>query len=55
MLYDEKEVLSLWEKVQSEPTFSQTQTPGLTGGGSLGNGTLLNFLPVIEKCCKNLR
>lgn len=37
MLYDEKEVLSLWEKVQSEPTFSQTQTPGFTDSASLDN------------------
>ncbi|XP_068166676.1 ectopic P granules protein 5 homolog isoform X2 [Antennarius striatus] len=28
--YDEREVLSLWEKVQSEPMFLQTQTFGLT-------------------------
>lgn len=39
MLYDEREVLSLWEKVQSEPTFSQAQTPGLTDSSSLNNGT----------------
>lgn len=41
MLYDEEEVLSLWGKVQSEPTFSQAQTPGFTGSSSLDNGTLL--------------
>uniref|UniRef100_A0A3P8W6G9 Ectopic P-granules autophagy protein 5 homolog (C. elegans) n=1 Tax=Cynoglossus semilaevis TaxID=244447 RepID=A0A3P8W6G9_CYNSE len=28
--YDEKEVLSLWEKVQSEPVFLQTPNPGFT-------------------------
>lgn len=39
MLYDEREVLSLWEKVQSEPTFSQAQTPGFTDSSSLNNGT----------------
>ncbi|KAM4617086.1 ectopic P granules protein 5 homolog [Polymixia lowei] len=33
--YDEKEVLSLWEKVQSEPTFLQTQNPGFTDYSSL--------------------
>lgn len=48
MLYDEKEVLSLWEKVQSEPTFSQTQTPGFTDSASLDNGTLLKLWPGIE-------
>lgn len=39
MLYDEREVLSLWEKVQSEPTFSRAQTPGLTNSSSHNNGT----------------
>uniref|UniRef100_A0A4W6GB48 Ectopic P-granules autophagy protein 5 homolog (C. elegans) n=1 Tax=Lates calcarifer TaxID=8187 RepID=A0A4W6GB48_LATCA len=28
--YDEREVLSLWEKVQSEPTFLQAQNPSFT-------------------------
>lgn len=39
--YDESEVLSLWEKVQSEPTFLQTQNPGFTDYTSLNNGTKL--------------
>ncbi|XP_029915436.1 ectopic P granules protein 5 homolog isoform X2 [Myripristis murdjan] len=33
--YDEREVLSLWEKVQSEPTFLQTSNPNLTDCTSL--------------------
>lgn len=37
--YDEREVLSLWEKVQSEPTFLQTQSPGFTDYTSVSNGT----------------
>lgn len=39
VLYDEREVLSLWEKAQSEPTFLQTQNPGFTDNTSLNNGT----------------
>ncbi|KAG7244002.1 hypothetical protein INR49_006163 [Caranx melampygus] len=35
--YDESEVLSLWEKVQSEPPFLQTQNPGFTDYTSLNN------------------
>ncbi|XP_041855260.1 ectopic P granules protein 5 homolog [Melanotaenia boesemani] len=35
--YDEMEVLSLWEKVQSEPTFLQTQNLGFTDYTSLSN------------------
>ncbi|TMS03806.1 Ectopic P granules protein 5-like protein [Larimichthys crocea] len=35
--YDEREVLSLWEKVQSEPTFLQAQNPGFTDYTSLSN------------------
>ncbi|XP_040011126.1 ectopic P granules protein 5 homolog [Xiphias gladius] len=35
--YDEREVLSLWEKVQSEPTFLQAQNPGFTDYASLSN------------------
>ncbi|XP_022053432.2 ectopic P granules protein 5 homolog isoform X1 [Acanthochromis polyacanthus] len=35
--YDEREVLALWEKVQSEPTFLQTQNPGLADYTSLNN------------------
>uniref|UniRef100_A0A1A8FDK4 Ectopic P-granules autophagy protein 5 homolog n=3 Tax=Nothobranchius TaxID=28779 RepID=A0A1A8FDK4_9TELE len=35
--YDEKEVLSLWQKVQSEPTFLQPPSPGLTDYTSLNN------------------
>ncbi|CAB1426368.1 unnamed protein product [Pleuronectes platessa] len=35
--YDEREVLSLWEKVQSEPTFLQAQTPGFTDYTSPNN------------------
>uniref|UniRef100_A0A3B4URI2 Ectopic P-granules autophagy protein 5 homolog (C. elegans) n=1 Tax=Seriola dumerili TaxID=41447 RepID=A0A3B4URI2_SERDU len=35
--YDEREVLSLWEKVQSEPTFLQTQNPGFTDYTSFNN------------------
>ncbi|XP_071755771.1 ectopic P granules protein 5 homolog isoform X1 [Centroberyx gerrardi] len=33
--YDEREVLSLWEKVQSEPAFLQTKNPGFTDYTSL--------------------
>lgn len=39
MQYDEREVLSLWEKVQSEPTFLQAQNPSFTDSTSLNNGT----------------
>ncbi|CAN9513284.1 unnamed protein product [Ophioblennius macclurei] len=35
--YDEREVLALWEKVQSEPVFLQTQHPGFTDYTSLSN------------------
>ncbi|XP_029018537.1 ectopic P granules protein 5 homolog [Betta splendens] len=35
--YDEREVLSLWEKVQSEPTFLHKQTPGFTDCTSPSN------------------
>ncbi|KAM9858500.1 ectopic P granules protein 5 homolog [Aulostomus maculatus] len=35
--YDEREVLSLWEKVQSEPTFLQAQNLCLTDHSSLSN------------------
>lgn len=35
--YDEKEVLSLWEKVQSEPTFLQAPNPGFIDYTSLNN------------------
>uniref|UniRef100_A0A8C6PTP5 Ectopic P-granules autophagy protein 5 homolog (C. elegans) n=1 Tax=Nothobranchius furzeri TaxID=105023 RepID=A0A8C6PTP5_NOTFU len=35
--YDEKEVLSLWQKVQSEPTFLQPPSPGFTDYTSLNN------------------
>ncbi|XP_047237311.1 ectopic P granules protein 5 homolog [Girardinichthys multiradiatus] len=35
--YDEREVLSLWEKVQSEPMFLQTQNLGFTDYTSLSN------------------
>ncbi|XP_010772204.1 ectopic P granules protein 5 homolog [Notothenia coriiceps] len=37
MQYDEREVLSLWEKVQSEPIFLQAQNPGFTDYTSLKN------------------
>lgn len=37
--YDEREVLSLWEKVQSEPTFLQAQNPSFTDCTSLNDGT----------------
>lgn len=39
--YDEREVLSLWEKVQSEPTFVQAQNPDFLDYTSLSNGTEL--------------
>lgn len=39
--YDEREVLSLWEKVQSEPTFVQAQNPDFPDNTSLSNGTEL--------------
>uniref|UniRef100_A0A8D3BW57 Ectopic P-granules autophagy protein 5 homolog (C. elegans) n=1 Tax=Scophthalmus maximus TaxID=52904 RepID=A0A8D3BW57_SCOMX len=35
--YDEREVLSLWEKVQSEPNFLQGQSPGFTDYTSPSN------------------
>ncbi|XP_053725820.1 ectopic P granules protein 5 homolog [Synchiropus splendidus] len=35
--HDAREVLSLWEKVQSEPTFLQSQNPGFTDYTSLSN------------------
>nr|XP_020450035.1 ectopic P granules protein 5 homolog [Monopterus albus] len=35
--YDKREVLSLWEKVQSEPAFLQAQNPGFTDYSSLNN------------------
>ncbi|KAM3611891.1 uncharacterized protein V6R79_025473 [Siganus canaliculatus] len=35
--YDQREVLSLWEKVQSEPSFSQAQNPGFTDYTCLSN------------------
>ncbi|XP_067375939.1 ectopic P granules protein 5 homolog isoform X2 [Channa argus] len=35
--YDEKEVLSLWEKVQNEPTFVQAQNPNFSDYTSLNN------------------
>ncbi|XP_054630458.1 ectopic P granules protein 5 homolog [Dunckerocampus dactyliophorus] len=35
--YDRKEVLSLWEKVQSEPSFLQAQNPSFTDYTSLSN------------------
>ncbi|MEQ2165204.1 hypothetical protein GOODEAATRI_014490 [Goodea atripinnis] len=53
--YDEREVLSLWEKVQSEPTFLQTQNLGFTDYTSLSNG--MNLSDSISKtfppmhCC----
>lgn len=43
MQYDEREVLSLWEKVQSEPIFLQAQNPGFTDYTSLKNGTQPKF------------
>lgn len=47
--YDEREVLSLWEKVQSEPTFLQTQNPGFTDYTSLNNGTELKMILYTQK------
>lgn len=38
LLYDEKEVLSLWEKVQSEPAFLQPKTLDLTENTNRTNG-----------------
>nr|XP_019956581.1 PREDICTED: ectopic P granules protein 5 homolog [Paralichthys olivaceus] len=35
--YDEREVLSLWDKVQCEPTFLQAQSPGFTDYTSPNN------------------
>uniref|UniRef100_A0A8C4I1F8 Ectopic P-granules autophagy protein 5 homolog (C. elegans) n=1 Tax=Dicentrarchus labrax TaxID=13489 RepID=A0A8C4I1F8_DICLA len=35
--YDEREVLSLWEKVQSEPVFLQAQNPSFTDYTSVNN------------------
>ncbi|XP_026178495.1 ectopic P granules protein 5 homolog [Mastacembelus armatus] len=35
--YDDREVLSLWEKVQSEPAFLQAQNPSFTDYTSLDN------------------
>lgn len=42
--YDEREVLSLWEKVQSEPTFLQAPNPGFIDYTSLDNGTQLKLI-----------
>lgn len=39
LLYDEKEVLSLWEKVQSEPAFLQPKNSDFTEKTSQNNGT----------------
>lgn len=36
--FDEREVLSLWEKVQNEPTFLQPQNSSFTDNTSLNNG-----------------
>lgn len=38
LLYDEKEVLSLWEKVQSEPAFLQPKNLDLTEKTNQTNG-----------------
>lgn len=38
LLYDEKEVLSLWEKVQSEPAFLQPKNLDLTEKTNRTNG-----------------
>lgn len=39
LLFDEKEVLSLWEKVQSEPAFLQPKNLDFTEKTSQNNGT----------------
>lgn len=39
LLYDEKEVLSLWEKVQREPAFLQPKDSDFTERTSQDNGT----------------
>lgn len=39
LLYDEKEVLLLWEKVQSEPAFLQPKNSDFTDKTSQTNGT----------------
>lgn len=39
LLYDEKEVLSLWEKVQSEPAFLQPKNSDFAEKSSQTNGT----------------
>lgn len=38
LLYDEKEVLSLWEKVQSEPAFLQPKNLDVTEKTNRTNG-----------------
>lgn len=45
--YDEREVLSLWEKVQSEPAFIQSGSPGFTDYTSLSTAR--------ERILSNLR
>ncbi len=52
--YDEKEVLSLWEKVQSEPPFLQAQNPGFTDYTSLSNGTEHKLMMWIQKIMLHL-
>lgn len=42
--YDEMEVLSLWEKVQSEPTFLQPQRSGFTDHTSQSTGVDHKFI-----------
>lgn len=49
MQYDEKEVLSLWEKVQSEPVFLQTPNPGFTDYTNPNNGKKNNKKQILTK------
>lgn len=42
--YDERETLSLWEKVQSEPTFLQPQSSGFTDYTSQSTGAAHTFI-----------
>lgn len=48
--YDEQEVLSLWEKVQSEPTFLQNQNLGFTDYSCLSNGMYRCTLKCFHRC-----
>lgn len=51
VLYDEREVLSLWEKVQSEPAFLQAKDPGFTDYTSTNTGRSPKMLLYTKRLC----